>query len=694
MTMNDNLGKYPEEDFTIGTRAAPNRFLRPALSSGARRLFLPGLLLISTAALAIMAGPELLPQRSDQATPGFSGWNDASLQATINEWRRLRGNDSLPFQDYAAFLAAHPGWPGDTAMRKAAERRIDPNNMDARAVVMFFTRLAPLTATGQARYAEALSSTGRPAEARAAAVAAWTTKGLTLDDESRLMARFGSQLTSADHDRRMERLLWDRSAAAASRQIGFASDLRRPVFAARLALQTNTADIADKAMAAGEAVNHDPGYLLDRARWMRDHADSAGARAWLAQPRTLNGLPFDPANWLNTLLSFAQAAAADGQNELVYAIARHAEEAFPAGTVIRNRPFDERDDYTSLVWLAGTTALKKLDRPADAMTMFDRYARAAQSPQSQTKGWYWAGRAAEKAGRQDWARGYLAQAALHVDQFYGQLATERLGRDLTMPPEAPRSAVPPTERASFDASEVVRAARLLGRTGQWQDQTVFLRLIAQNAKTDTDHILAGELALSIDRPDLGVMVSRAARTSGTADPLRIGFPQVKVPPAMDSHWTMIHAISRQESQFDREATSRTGARGLMQLMPATAREQAGKMGMDFDSGRLGEAAYNVMLGSAFFDRMLTYYNGSYVLAVASYNAGPGNVNKFIRANGDPRMPGVDVVDWIEAIPFTETRGYVQRVLENAVVYDLLNPSRSPNAAHDRLSAYLGKSSPG
>jgi soluble lytic murein transglycosylase len=132
----------------------------------------------------------------------------------------------------------------------------------------------------------------------------------------------------------------------------------------------------------------------------------------------------------------------------------------------------------------------------------------------------------------------------------------------------------------------------------------------------------------------------------------------------------------------------------MQLMPATAREQAEKLGLPFDAGRLGDVGYNVMLGSAFFDRLLTYYGGNYVLAIASYNAGQGNVNKFIRANGDPRLPGADIVRWIEAIPFTETRGYVQRVLENAVVYDLLNPSRTRNAPHNRLSAYLGKVSPG
>ena len=164
---------------------------------------------------------------------------------------------------------------------------------------------------------------------------------------------------------------------------------------------------------------------------------------------------------------------------------------------------------------------------------------------------------------------------------------------------------------------------------------------------------------------------------------------------METHWTMIHAIARQESQFDREAMSPVGARGLTQLMPATAKEQAGKLGLPWDPNRLTEdIGYNVMIGSSFFDRMLNYYQGNYVLAVASYNAGPGNVNKFIRANGDPRQPGVDVVDWIEAIPLTETRAYVQKVLENAVVYDLFNPERARTPQKDRLSYYLGKKDAG
>jgi len=674
---------------------APHRFAHPPLSSRSRRLFAVLGVLASTAAIAATISPEMPGTKASQSpAPGAPAWREDVLRGTVAEWRRLQQSDSLPFQDYAAFLIAHPGWPGETAMRRAAERRIDPDNADTKLVVSFFTRFSPLTAAGQTRYAEALAATGRPAEARANAASAWATKGLTQDDETRLMARFGSSMTLADHDRRMERLLLDRATTPAARQIANVSPGKRALFAARLALLRGDPDVDQRIAEAGDAVNHDPGYMIERARYLRDKADSMGARIWLGQSRNLTSPPFDTPYFLDNLLSFARAASSDSQYDIVVAIAKHAEQAFPPGTRIRDRPYAERDDYTSLMWLAGTVALEKIGRYDDAITMFDRYSRAAQTPGTQTKGWYWAGRAAERAGKPDWAKSYFNQAARHIDQYYGQLASERLGRELVMPSEPARTAVSATERAAFEASEVVRAARLLGKAGQWQDQTAFLRLIAANAASDSDHILAGELARSIDRPDLGVMVSRAARTSGTPDPLRIGFPEVPVPQAMNDHWTLIHAISRQESQFDRQATSRTGARGLMQLMPATAREQAGKLGLSYDPGRLADIDYNVMLGSSFFDRMLNYYSGSYVLAIASYNAGPGNVNKFIKANGDPRLPGVDVVDWIEAIPFAETRGYVQKVLENAVVYDLLNPSRGRNITRNRLSAYLGKVKPG
>ena len=177
--------------------------------------------------------------------------------------------------------------------------------------------------------------------------------------------------------------------------------------------------------------------------------------------------------------------------------------------------------------------------------------------------------------------------------------------------------------------------------------------------------------------------------------LDAAFPILDLPGNLSSQFTMIHAISRQESQFDRGVISGANARGLMQLLPGTAAEQAGKLGLPASTDRLtSDPVYNVTLGSAYFARLRDNFAGSHVLAVAGYNAGPGNVRKFLAANGDPRDPGMDVVDWIEAIPLSETRNYVQRVLENAVVYDLLHPGTAVMPTTNRLSAYLGKKTPG
>jgi soluble lytic murein transglycosylase len=385
---------------------------------------------------------------------------------------------------------------------------------------------------------------------------------------------------------------------------------------------------------------------------------------------------------------------ADKDTRTAYRIAHLVDETYAPGTDVRDRPIGERDDYTSVVWLAGWSAFNS-GRAGDAVSMFERYSRAAKSPQTQAKGQYWAARAAQAAGRSADASRLFELAATHPDQFYGQLALERLGRPV--PALGTATAVAPTaaERMAFNQREIVRAARILGQQGQWQDQTQFIRAISAAVETDAEHALATELAQGIGRPDLAVMVGRSARINGADSSVRAGYPLVRVPQGQEAWTTIIHAIARQESQFDRAAVSQAGARGLMQLMPGTAREQAGKIGLSYDAPALTtDTNYNIQLGSGYFQRMLSYYGGSYPLAVAAYNAGPGNVNKWLRANGDPRMPGVDMLKWIEDIPFFETKSYVQRVLENAVVYDTLNPSRAHKRGPNLLSAYLGKSTQG
>ena len=233
----------------------------------------------------------------------------------------------------------------------------------------------------------------------------------------------------------------------------------------------------------------------------------------------------------------------------------------------------------------------------------------------------------------------------------------------------------------------------MARESDWPTAVRFFREISDQAESVTDRVLVAGLARELGRRDLGVILGQAAPADGSPNFERIAFPLIPAPPGTD--WTMVHAISRQESQFAMNAVSHAGARGLMQLMPGTAREQAGKLGLSYDPQALTtDAGYNLSLGGAFFGRMMDYFGGSYPLAVAAYNAGPGNVNKWLRANGDPRTGGVDWTEWIEKIPLSETRNYVQRVLENAVVYEAMNPARASYRGPDPLSHFLGKRYPG
>jgi soluble lytic murein transglycosylase len=656
-----------------------------------------GILVAALAGVALAAsGQDQLDQlRTQMANMGPQSPQtpqDGAIAATIAQWKAIQQTDAMPFESYAGFLMAHPGWPGEAANRRAAERQAGVANPTS--VLAFFARFPPQSASGLVAQARALAATGRSGEAAAAARAAWRKGGLAATDESTILGGFAGALTPDDHDARMDALLWQGSTGVAARQIGFTSAARRPMFAARLAFRSNAANAADLAMTTQDQFATDPGYIADRAVWLRNSGASPSARSWLARPRTLAGRPGNVEEWYEVLLTNARAANADHQYQLAYDIARQVDDAYPLGTDVSKKPYGERDDYTSLVWLAGQVAMKQLGRPADAMVMYDRYGRGSMAPQTRAKGFYWAGRAAEAAGKSVEAAAFYAQAGGYRDQYYGQLALERTGKPLVAPPAIGTPAIAPAVRQAFDNRETVRAAKFLGQIADWQDQTAFVRQIAADAESPTDHLLAAELSRTINRPDLGVMVGRSAMQNGLSDYSAAGFPTVTVPAGYEDSWTIIHAIARQESQFDKTAVSHAGARGLMQLMPGTAREQSSKIGLAYDQAALTtDPGLSMMLGSSYFKRIFGLY-GSYPLAIAAYNAGPGNVNKWIAANGDPRLPGGDIVQWIEKIPIFETKNYVQRVIENAVVYDLLNPERSRSKGPANTSWYLGKNKPG
>ncbi len=612
------------------------------------------------------------------------------INYALADWRRLRQSDGYAFADYARFVIANPGWPGESGLRRAAEKQMRPGE-NALTVISFFRTDQPQSGNGWARLAESYAATGKPAEALAAARSAWTSSDLSAYDEQSLFARFGSQMTSADHDKRVDALLFDKKTTDAYRMMPWTTPTRRGAFNARIAMLSRMPDAETRYAAVAGQVTSDAGLMMGRARYLRDSGYETAARQLFARSHNFTQRPTDPDKFLEMMELLAVGAMSDRQYQLAYDIGRQVDDAFAPGADISLKSYGVRDKYTTLTWTAGTAALERLNRPRDAVVLFDKYANGGRSLQVATKGWYWAGRAAVQSGDHMNARTHFERAAATPELFYGQLALERLGRIVPVPAGTPSLLVTNDQRSAFYRKRLVQALRLLGQQGQWDEQSLFVRALSEDVSTDAERLLAVELAAQSGRPDLAVWTARSARNAGSAFYYKATYPTHAYSVPAGRVWSLVHGITRQESSFDKRAVSHAGARGMMQLMPGTAREQAGKSGYGYDYARLtSDPNYNVMLGSAYFQRLLSSWDGSYPLAVASYNAGAGNVRKWVRAYGDPRGQ-VDIVSWIEKIPFVETRGYVQRVLENTVVYDRLNPTLpGPQPVH--ISAYLGKTS--
>ena len=621
------------------------------------------------------------------STPAYSA---GSVSAAIGDWRRLRQSNGYSFADYARFLIANPDWPEDSKMRGWAENAMRPGE-NANTVLAFFANDPPKTGNGFARLADAYAATGRTGEALAAARGAWSETDLGSDNEQGLWARYGSSFTAADHDRRVDALLFAKNPDDAARYYSLTSTDRRAAFAARIAMQRNGADAESLYQSVIGQVTSDAGLMMDRARYLRANNYVQSARDLAARAHNFTYQAADPERFYDMLLILANEAAQDRQWETAFNIGRRLSDALPPGTDISQQPIAIRDDYTSLTWLAGTIALDRLNRPASAVAMFDAYARGGRSLQVQTKGYYWAGRASLAAGQVAQANSYFQRAAAYPELFYGQLALERLGRSVS-PPSASPYAASAAQRTAFSGNRLVQAVRMLQQAGNSDERTKFVRALSESLTNDADRGLAVELGQQIGRQDLAVWVARSARVRGSMFYVRQAYPSLNSS-VSGNVWSVAHGITRQESSFDPYVVSHAGARGLMQLMTPTAREQAGKMGVGYDGYRLiSDPSYNVMLGSAYFQRLLNNWDGSVPLAVASYNAGSGNVRKWINRYGDPRGQ-VDMLKWIEAIPFVETRAYVQRVIENSVVYDSMR-SGQPQQSAMHVSRYLGKSRPG
>ena len=597
----------------------------------------------------------------------------------IRRWEALFADRQaqMPFAEYSSFLVANPGFPDEARLRAQAEERLRREFVTNDALLTYFDRFPPVTNFAKAHYALALMGRDRGA-AQVMALQAWRGGEMSEVAEAMISTNFAGEIAADDQDARMDALLWQRERAAAERQLPRTSPGKRPLFASRLAILQGVDGATTVAGAQA-----DPGYLYNRSRELRQKGRSAEAASMLANRPALSSIPFDQTAWVTEQLTAAREASAGTAAR----IASRIDEAFAPGFDVSGGEYKLRDDYTSLMWLGGTSALWQQGDGRTAAPLFYRYGAAARTPQTRSKGFFWAGEALRKAGDTAGANAYFEQAAAYPDRFYGQLALQRLGRGLPSFGAMPQAEVTAEARAKFNAMPITAAVSEVARDAPWSTGIRFYRAIADQAETMEDHLLVAELAQQIGRRDLAVNLAEAAQADGHQGFTSIGYPTLPAP--RGSNWTMIHAIARQESQFAENAISHAGARGLMQFMPATAQEESQKAGFDYSPSRLlTDANYSMQLGSNHIERLIRYYDGSYPLAIAAYNAGPGNVNKWLRENGDPRTGAVDWLQWIEQIGFFETKNYVQRVLENAVVYEALHPDKASLGTPRTIGQFL------
>ena len=618
-------------------------------------------------ALAGGAWPSLAQDRAGNPIPAIRAdrWADAAAEVAghpdpvarkLVEYYRVLAPNAASAADIAAFIDGQPDWPAQPLLER---RRQDALTLEPSDQVAAQLCLAsePTQGSAMLRCAAALAAVGRADIAGQVALRAWVRAIAEPGQEANFLRRWAGLATPDDEWARFQRLAW-RDTDAAARQVDRLSPAHVPLARARIALRRDDPSADAAFLALGDAWRPDPGLMLDRARWLRRQGRMADAVAlWRdagvaaqSQPAA-NQAEFWSERHLMTRRLMQDGAPADA-----YAIVADHGQTNP-------------ETVTEAEFLAGFIALRLLNDPVRATVHFNALDRASKAAITQGRAHYWLARSAEAAGGDPIP--HLRRSAAWATTFYGQLAALRLreareardGRILSL-----RDPTWTTDGVlAFGGREVIRAATWLIAWGDAPRARPFLLRMDDIAPVPADRALTAELALRSGIPDTAVFVARRVGRDGGMLP-EAGWPMPFEPPG-DFDAAVALGIMRQESSFDVGAISPSGARGLMQLMPFTAREVAKKLGVPTSLPALtSDTAHNMRLGTTYLRDMLARFGGSLPLAAAAYNAGPHRVDRWLSDFGDPRTGDIAMLDWLERIPFNETRNYVQRVLENVVIY--------------------------
>ena len=577
-----------------------------------------------------------------------------SVGRDIIEWHRLRASMGSP-DEVLTFLQRRPDWPGLAWLRKKSETAMA--GAGTANILQFYAGQPPQSAEGALSLAKALIASGQRGDGEAGLVIAWRTMPMGEGLQSLYLQDF-SKLLKPHHTARLDRMLWDGHLVSSRRMLSLVPEGDRKLAEARIALQDKAPGVDAKIKAIPAALQNVPGLAYDRFVWRDQKRRREDAITLMAERSISANALGEPENWARRRRDLSRQDMRDGNNQRAYRLAANHYLTPEAGYA-----------YSDLEWIAGYIALQKLGDAARAVQHFQRFSDSVTTPISLGRGGYWLGRAYEALGDADNAQAAYARGAAYQTSFYGILAAEKIGRpfdpNFLQPPQ-----LPPWRKAPFMKSSVTEAGLLLLAAGELDLSERFLTHLVESLD-DTAAAQLGEMVVELGRPHLAVMISkRAARRGQTLYeayyPLHPVAEQ-KLPMAKE----MTLAIARRESEFDAKVISGAGARGLMQVMPATARLVAGDLGIltNHDTGRLtAEWKYNARLGANYLAGLAGEFQGNVVMMAAGYNAGPKRPIAWMDRYGDPRDGSPDIIDWIEHIPFNETRNYVMRVTESLPVY--------------------------
>jgi soluble lytic murein transglycosylase len=573
----------------------------------------------------------------------------------LAEWVILRSDDNgASVERYRTFIRANPSWPSQSFFRRRAEAALWDDRRDDAAVLAYFDSETPSTGKGKLALARAMLARGDRRTAEQLVRDAWHNDTMSDANENTAMEMFGALITPGDQKARMDSFLYGNDLGPALRAAKRLGSAQMTLAKARIAVDKKASNAKALLAAVPAELHHDPGYLFSKIQLLRREDKIADAgRLMLTVPRDPRRLYNLDEWWIERRL-VARKLIDIGDYRLAYLVARDA--ATPTRGIYK----------TEHEFTAGWIALRFLHDPATAAQHFARIGIGTTNPTALARAGYWQGRAAEAAGRIQEARAAYSASAAHSTSYYGQLSRAKLGL-----PQLGLADAPSSRGRNVERLEVVRAVQLLYAIDEGELAIPIFYDIGENGDVDA---LVGlsELAARNNDARAMLLVGKAALNRGLpfdhfAYPVN-GIPQFKsIGPEVER--SVIFAIARQESGFNPAVVSPAHAYGLMQVTPDAGKYVCRKYGATFDPQRLKtDPVYNAALGAAELGGLLDDYRGSYIMTFAGYNAGRGSVRKWIERYGDPRDPKVDAVDWVELIPFSETRNYVQRIMENLQVY--------------------------